>query len=136
MDFDKEKYLLSPVSNYLRENGFVLQKQELKFYDYKIDIYGFSLDKNLSIAIELKLNNWRKAIKQALIYQLCSDLVFIAMPYFNYKNINMEQLINHGIGLITVNENGCCEELIKSSISKVVHKHYKEEYLNILKMEL
>ncbi len=32
------------------------------------------------VAIELKLNDWREAFRQALAYQLAADRVFVAMP--------------------------------------------------------
>ena len=136
MVFEKEINLFEPVSLFLRERGFFYLKSELNFYDYKIDIYGYSAKKNLTIAIELKLYNWRKAFKQALIYQLCSDLVLIAVPFYTVKNIDLNSLDKYGIGLLSIDKFGLCEEIKRSIASSEIRKEYREDNISLLKGEI
>ena len=53
---------------------------ELPFYEHRIDLYAYSVELDCTVAVELKLRKWRRALEQALLYQLCSDYVFIAVP--------------------------------------------------------
>src|SRR6266700_4171322 len=62
--FSKESQLLEPVAKFAKRKGFCLQSVELPFYEYRIDFYGFSHKNNATVAIELKLNNWRRALEQ------------------------------------------------------------------------
>ncbi|GAG43766.1 unnamed protein product, partial [marine sediment metagenome] len=50
------------------------------FYEYRIDLFAFSQKLDVTIAVELKLHRWRRALEQSLLYQLCADFVFIALP--------------------------------------------------------
>src|SRR6266700_4167207 len=106
--FSKEKQLLKPVAKFAQEQGFCLQEHELPFYEYRIDLYGFSALRNSTVAFELKLANWRRALEQALLYQLCSDYVYIAMPERSAGKVDISQLRTQGIGLVSVRESGGC----------------------------
>ena len=68
-----------------------MQKVELPFYEYRIDLYGFSCEENSTVAIELKLSDWRRAVEQAMLYQLCADLVYIAMPERATKRVDLTE---------------------------------------------
>ena len=78
--FRREQDLAHPVRRYLRNRAFRRQVEEMPFYEYRMDMYGYSRRDDLTVAVELKLKKWTRAIEQALLYQLCSDLVYIAMP--------------------------------------------------------
>ena len=113
--FSKEKQLLKPVAKFAQEQGFCLQEHELPFYEYRIDLYGFSAHHNSTVAFELKLNDWRRALEQALLYQLCSDYVYIAMPERSAGRVDMAELKSQGIGLISVLESGDCSCLLPAA---------------------
>jgi len=123
--------LVEPVARYLRNRGFRLQTTEVPFYEYSIDTYGYSRRDNLTIAVELKMANWSRAVEQALVYQLCSDLVYIAMPTKKAQRVNVAALNRHGLGLIGVDHTRC-RELIRGLPSQVVRKHYRAECLAML----
>ena len=100
---------------------------EVQFYDHRIDLYGYSPSTDCSVAVELKLRNWRRAIQQALVYQLCSDYVFIAVPEATAQRIDVEILQEYGIGLLSIADNRCIEEL-PAVASTVINSHYKAAY--------
>lgn len=133
MCFKKEEALFSPVANYVHRKSFRWQQPELQFYEYRIDLYGFSRTKDLTVAIELKLHKWRRAFEQALIYQLCADLVFIALPSSTINCVDHELLSEHGIGLIAVENNSTCRQAIAPVRSHVIRKHYRNVYIKMLK---
>ena len=129
---DKEKDLLAPVSRYAKRKGFTLQCAELPFFDYRIDLYALSKPTGYTIAIELKIKNWRRALHQALIYQLCSDYVYIAVPLDNARLVSMEELAKHGIGLIAVGPDKRCRMNLDAVKSSEVREYYRRPYIDYL----
>jgi hypothetical protein len=132
LDTTKESSLLKPVEGYIKRKGFCVHGTELPFYQRSVDIYGFSRIKNKTIAIELKLHKWKKAFQQALIYQLCADESYIAMPQKYTSRVNFDLLLEHGIGLISVSEIGRCCKLIEARQSLVVKNDYKNIHIAFL----
>jgi len=131
MSFSFEYELTDPVVRYLRNRTFYLQKLEVPFYEYRIDIYGYSRRSDLTVAVELKLAKWSRAIEQALRYQLCSDIVYIAMPKDQTARVDPMILKEHGLGLIAV-EQDRCREVIRAVQSRVMRKHYRNQYRELL----
>lgn len=129
--FRSEVELAAPVARYLRNKAFGLQDSEVPFYEYRMDVYGYSESKNLTVAVELKLKRWPRAVEQALLYQLCSDLVYIAMPETEVRRVDVEELEKHGLGLIAVGQKRC-REVVKPKLSSVLHTYYKNEYVSML----
>jgi hypothetical protein len=131
--FSKEKQLLKPVAKFAQEQGFCLQEHELPFYEYRIDLYGFSAHSNSTIAFELKLTDWRRALEQALLYQLCSDYVYIAMPERSTGKVDMTELRSQGIGLISVLESGDCSCLLPAALHSEVRQFYRSSQIEFMK---
>jgi hypothetical protein len=129
--FKYEKQLEEPVARYLRNRQFRLQELEVPFYEYRMDMYGYSKRVDLTVAVELKMARWDRAIEQALLYQLCSDLVYIAMPKRRAALVDVATLKQYGLGLISV-EDTRCTEIISAVPSPIVRKHYREACLAIL----
>ena len=132
MIYECESALLDPVASYTRRKGFRRQQPELQFYEYRIDLYGFSRARNETLAVELKLRDWRRAVEQALLYQLCADRVFIALPTRASTRVDPEVLRGHGIGLIAVSDASRCLQIIPAPPSSVVRCHYRETYIEML----
>ena len=128
-----ESSLLKPLATYARNRGFNCQRSEVPFYEYRIDFFGFSPREDLTFAVELKLTKWRRALEQSLIYQLCADLVYIALPEATALRVEIGLLGEHGIGLLSVSDSGRCKEVLRAARSDVVRCHYREEYIDILK---
>jgi hypothetical protein len=68
----------------------------------RIDLVFTSDDPNKIIAVEVKVKNWREALKQALVYQMCADESYVAIHQRYSKPINREKFEELGIGLIMV----------------------------------
>jgi hypothetical protein len=131
--FSKEKQLLKPVAKFAQEQGFCLQEHELPFYEYRIDLYGFSAHQNSTVAFELKLTDWRRALEQALLYQVCSDYVYIAMPERSAGKVDVAKLRSQGIGLISVLESGDCSCLLPAVAHSEVRQFYRSTQIEFLK---
>jgi hypothetical protein len=132
MGLTKESDLLAPISRFTRRQGYTRQQPELQFYEYRIDLYAFSRRTGLTVAVELKLHKWRRALEQALLYQLCADFVFIAMPDCSVARIDKDLLSTKGVGIIGVSERGC-QLVLPARQSVEVRDHYKRHYVELLK---
>lgn len=134
MAFRREEELAAPVARFLRNRAFRLQSSEVPFFEHRMDVYGYSMKLDCTVAVELKLTKWARAVEQALLYQLCSDLVYIAMPRHEVARVDLDLLTLHGVGLIAV-DHGRCSEVLRAAPSQVLRSHYREEYLAMLKEE-
>lgn len=130
MEFKLEAELLAPVQRFFMNKKYVKGITEAAFSNHRIDLLAYSTKHDVAIAIELKLKNWKKALQQALIYQLCTDYSYLAMPEKNIKSINLDTLSKYGIGLIVVKNNGLCEEVLKSKKSKCTVNEYKRQFFS------
>ena len=128
-----ESELCNSAERFLKKKGFDRQKKELQFYEYNIDIYGFSQFSDLTISIELKIENWRRAFEQALVYQLCSDLVFMALPKENVHRVDQNLLNSEGIGLLSIGLNNQCYMKIAPRKSIVINDSYKQQNIELLR---
>lgn len=133
IDFNKESLLLKPVAAYFRRKSFRWQQEELPFYEYRVDLYGFSRVNGHTVAIELKLYKWQRAFEQAILYQLCADYVYIAMPVNSIGRVDTTLLKTHGIGLLAVGNSGRCRQILGPEQSTVIRDNYKNIYVNLLK---
>jgi hypothetical protein len=128
----KEEQLLAPVRRYAKRKGFTAQFAELPFFQYRIDLYAVSRPTGDTIAIELKVKNWRRALHQALIYQLCSDYVFIALPVTKEQAVDTTELSKHGVGLILVGLDGRCRMALNAARSSEVREYYRRPCVEML----
>jgi hypothetical protein len=122
----REALMLPAVRKYFKQR-YEQHTTELPFYEHRIDLYGYSAQTDCTVAVELKLKNWRRAVEQALVYQLCSDYVFIAVPAATAKRVDLDELRTHGIGLLAVSGRKCVEEL-PAMLSAVLNPNYKAAY--------
>jgi hypothetical protein len=106
----------------------------MPFYEYRIDLYGYSPVAKSTVAVELKLRKWKRAFEQARVYQLCSDFVFIALPEVSVPLVDTELLTREGIGLIAVGRSKC-RIVIPAAQSGEVRRHYREPFIEMLEGE-
>lgn len=65
VSFDRESHLLPPIAQYAKRLRFCLQETEVPFYEYRIDFLAFSDLRDYTVAVELKLRNWKRALEQS-----------------------------------------------------------------------
>jgi hypothetical protein len=116
----------------VRRKSYRCQRAELPFYEYRIDLFAFSQALALTVAIEMKLTRWRRAVEQAILYQLCADRVFIALPERTISRVDGGLLRRYGLGLIAVRASGSCREIITPQPSSVLRPFYRDEYIKML----
>jgi len=122
-----EAALTRPVTAYLRSCGYNRVAREVPFYDHSIDLYALNESGDWSIAVELKLDRWRRALAQALLYQLCADVVTVALPMKHADRVDLSTYAVHGVGLVAVKNDGRCEERLTPRPAGVMRQDYKTE---------
>jgi len=130
--FLRESALLNPVSGSLRRRGYRRQRPEVQFFEYSMDLYGYAATKNTTTAVELKLARWTRAFEQALIYQLCADHVYLALPMRAAERVEQPLLERHGLGLIGVHPGPRCVVVLEPQQSTVVMPSYREFYIRLM----
>ena len=98
----KEIMLYKPIIESFKDEFECFK--EVKLYNRIIDLLLVGKSNNSpKIAMEFKVKDWKKALQQAISYQLIADYVYIVM-YQKYENlINNELIRKNGMGLIIAN---------------------------------
>ena len=117
------------IARYFKHKSFTFQEEEFYFYERKIDVLAYSQKNELVVAVEAKLADWKKAFRQASLYQLCSDFVYVAMPRSKFESINREQFKERGIGFLAIYESGRCQELINPSRHTGLRSYHRDSII-------
>lgn len=64
------------------------------------------------VAIEAKLSDWKAGLKQALLYKVYSDYVYVAIEKTYFKNIDLELFEENNVGLILVEKGRIIKKLV------------------------
>jgi hypothetical protein len=113
-----ENDLYPPIIRYFQKQGYFIEL-EIPIHRNRIDLVAYN--NKYTIAVELKLRNWHRALRQAAYYQLGSDLAYIAMPLHQAIEVWKRpwELQNEGVGLLAILLNKSeVREIIKPRVSK------------------
>ena len=96
-----EGQLQEAVAEHFKQLGYVVMS-ETPFFTKRIDLFAVHRASLETVAIELKMRDWKRALFQARIYLLCADRVFVAMPSGPAHGITSETLGHYGVGLLAI----------------------------------
>ena len=117
---EAERELYGPIIDLFKNHFFIAS--EVPLGPKRIDIVAERDEK--IIAIEVKVNKWKKAFRQALNYQLGADESYVALPQEYSKPVNQEIFRASGIGLITVEKGGKAIVIIPARQSTKKSRNY------------
>ena len=109
-----ENDLYPPLVKYFLKKDYSIEV-EIPIHRNRIDLIAFNNNNHL-IAVELKLKDWKRALRQATYYQLGVDVSYIAMPFYQALKVYRRtgQLEEKGVGLFGILlDRGEVRELIK-----------------------
>ena len=98
-DIVQEELLMVGVGNLWRKLGARLA-YEVPLYERFLDMVA--VQESLVVAIELKVRDWRGAVRQAAVAQLAADEAYIAICSRYAVSVDRALLYSTGIGLIAV----------------------------------
>jgi len=100
-----ESRLYQPVKRYL-DGRFIIGK-EVKIGSKIVDVFAISRDKGECVAVELKVSDWKKALRQAATYQVFADFCYVALHHSATARAMKHEAIfkELGVGLLSVKVN-------------------------------
>ena len=113
------------------ENQDLIVTTEVPMLSKRIDMLCLNLKTNDIIAVEAKLQKWKRALQQALTYRVCSEHVYIAIHHDFSHRVDRELLQKKGVGLIVVNQNEVTIP-IEPSESMITHHRIKEDVMSFM----
>ena len=131
-----EEELFLPIKKLFPVRRYLI-KREIPFNGKIIDILMVNKKTHRLIAIELKVKKWKKALRQAAVYQLCTSQVYIALWYKHLNKKNKKLISKYGIGIIAVKKIN--EKTLKAEIIippkqlKLLNKQYAKQLRTYLK---
>lgn len=116
--------------------------KEVPVFSRSVDLVHYDSKKRIITAIEFKMDNWRRAVQQALNVSMCFDYLAICIPEPKTKKcLNMieEECSKYGIGIYLFNDRDLSFEHLchETHISNVWNKQKKSviEYLEVMNNE-
>lgn len=121
----KEVDLIAPLVKSYIEKGYKAYA-EVQLSTRWIDVLLLNERTSEVIAVELKLTEWKKAYRQAKVYQIAADYVYVGMPeeYVHRAVTNKSYFDDLGIGVLSIN--GVATEVIEAKKSEILSKGIKE----------
>lgn len=101
----KEESIEKKLTKYYRKNNCKV-KNQVRLSQKKIDIIYREKDSECICAVEVKIDDWKTAVRQANLNKLACHKSFVAIWHeYSHRAIkNKEVFENLGIGLIVIDE--------------------------------
>ena len=130
--FRSESDLRDPLISWLAESGFDVQA-EAPILWRRADLVGLK-DERLT-AVELKLDHWREALRQAMAYQVAADRAWVAMPLEAASRAYRQRWTfdAQGVGLLAVDDAGHVRAPIPAQLSPRLLPFLRERVLEDLR---
>lgn len=98
----REEDLRAPVRAHLEDQGYTV-RDEVWINGRIADLYAYEQGGE-PVAVELKLTNWKKAIRQAEAYQLGAVYTYVALPVLHVSKVlrQASALRSRNVGLFGV----------------------------------
>jgi|SRR5665213_3032029 len=107
---------------------------EVPFYGKKIDLVLTGRSFRTIYAVEVKLEDWRTALKQASVNQLFACYSYIAVPSALATRLvakNVDVFTSHGVGIIAVSSGA--KVILQASKSRYVYEKHRAKIRTALK---
>ncbi len=128
----REVDLLSAVTRHLRAWGYQTYT-EVPLMSRLIDVYGVRRADRKTVAVELKVKNWRQALRQARNYLLAADQVYVAVPNAHVAPpLRRRELFREmGIGLLAIDGQET-HVLIRPRASRYSRDGFKRKLISLV----
>jgi hypothetical protein len=107
---------------------------EVPFYGKKIDLVLTGKSFRIIYAVEVKLDDWRAALKQASVNQLFACYSYIAVPGDLAERLltkNTEIFTSHGVGIIAVST--AAKVVLPAAKSTFIYAKHRAKIMSELK---
>jgi hypothetical protein len=115
---DSEEKLVHRVAWQLRRSGYIVTA-EVPVGMRSVDLFCVERETGTTLAVEAKLKDWRRAIRQAEAYKFAADFVYLALPEEAVSQKCLTACEKAGIGIFEVPAKG----LLKRRLIGQPHDH-------------
>lgn len=126
-----EADMVKMIRAFFEKQGFKVTT-EVPMLSKRIDIVCFKKATQGVIAIEAKLQNWKRGLQQASTYRIGSDFVYLAIHRDFSHRVDKELLRKTSVGLIVVDQNGV-EITFEASEHTITHQRIRENIISFCK---
>jgi hypothetical protein len=120
----KEVTVVRRVGRMFTEQGFEIRR-EVAVGPKRIDLAALNPHSGEVTAVEAKVEDWHAGLKQAMIYRICANRVYLAVEERFAPRIDFGALRPYGIGAIAVD--GAAHMILKARPSTIVHPSLLQE---------
>jgi hypothetical protein len=117
--------VVESVVGHLAEKGYRVHC-EVPFWLRRIDIVATRVGGRGLLAVEAKVSDWRVALRQATMCQLCAHRVYVAMPAAFVHRCDEAAFRAAGVGLLTVAGDAVATTLRAKLSSVFCPGHHKD----------
>ena len=125
-----EMDLRKPVRDFFQNKNYTVF-DEVKLFSRGIDM--IAKRRSRIIAVELKVQKWRRALQQAYLDLRVSNYAFVALPESKWSRIDRKiyyEAYSHGIGLLSVD--GETRQIMRPEHSKRIQPNLRRRFLRNL----
>jgi hypothetical protein len=130
---ESEAEMVSLIKTFFEKKGFKVTT-EVPMLSKRIDIVCLKAETQDVIAIEAKLKNWKRGIRQASTYRIGSDFTYLAIHRSVSHRVDERLLEETNIGLIVVDKNKI-EILFEASKHMITHQKIREDIISYCRGE-
>lgn len=127
-----EDQLILPVKKYLAKQNYDVYP-EVPLFSKKIDLIGFRQTFDELVAVELKVKDWKDALRQAITDRLCAEKVYVGISRKYVHRAKTELFAEWGIGILEVDghvrvrREAITNENIHLSLKRIVKSYILEK---------
>lgn len=126
----REDHLMIPVGNLWRDRGARLA-YEVPLHSRFVDMVALEESATL-VAIELKVRDWRTALRQAVVAQIAADETYIAIWHTYAHRVDRALLVATRVGLVVV-EDRTAKVVLSAQPSKITIPDYRDVIVDSIK---
>lgn len=104
---------------------------ECKTYTKRVDLLFRHKKTGRFTAVEAKVSNWKRALRQALLDSSYCHFCYVAVPSAVIPNLDKDVFRKMGVGILSI-EKDVCSVNIKSRFFCPIKKRWKNEVLHSL----
>jgi hypothetical protein len=112
----RERDLLPPVAAHFERLGYDVFP-EVEIAGRRADLVA--MGSREVVAVELKVRDWRTAVRQAMAYQLAADRAYVALPLWRAQEAYRSRHVfeREGIGMLAIDPRGAVRTILGAAAS-------------------
>ena len=130
---ESEADMVDMIKTFFEKKGFEVVT-EVPMLSKRIDVVCLEKETQDIIAIEAKVQNWKRGLQQASTYRIGSDFAYLAIQRDFSHRVDEKLLQKMSVGLIVVDQSGV-EILFEAPEHLIAHQRIREDIISYCRGE-